>query len=969
MLTRSPAHPLTRSPAQLASLRTGWICGLIALAASISSSPAFTAPQNPVYYLHNLGLSDGEFLHIPPNATVYMDMEPSPDLGGVLVEGSLIFLTNLDAPELRAGWILVGTSNPSYTPQIKIGSGTSPTPSSCEAKITLLGGDFVAQDPEDAGDNNLNVLTQVEAGSDTEDAEARAMLLAALEDGGLVVYEYGKLLAFGADAGVSWAELAITAESSPDIITVGDDDLDLWVGKEIVVASTDFDSEQAEVFMVEAADPNSNSAWTDLSLDNSLVFDHYALTYAPTGHTTEEEWQVREYAEVGLLTRNVVIRTQSWILNEGTQEYEWIDGNGEHGHVMVCRNESEPSAAIPVARLSWVQFLNLGIEGELMRYPLHFHFAGEQDTVTYPSFVTDCSFTHCFNKFLAIHNTQDMTVSWNVGYDTIGNGFYLEDEETTGIVLQNNLGLGVKALELETFTVGPQDLEPAVFWYVSANNKISGNHAAGSDAYGFWYHPGPTLDSLEFTVNGTSSYFVQNVAHSNRQIGFYPEKVDDEDPPQRARPWYDTGTIYQLEDCTFYKNRRFGLWLRSFGRVHLNNIRVADNRSGFYLASDGFQSVTADGPDSSLRTLSHIRLYNSLAIGQTSNLGYEDSSRPQEYEAGRSMPQVVPFKDWIGRPHEIPWAALTGVELYDGLIELEGVRFAEFEDFDLLDYPAGASWSAGQAMRRGAAITQVAYDSQYMIDPRNLAYGLEFAGTVSHKVHFRYPIAAMTANMIKNTILHDLDDSASGVDVGYLVPLDEPFLYEGIDSGNLTELTGDEIMFIDDSAVAFGSLVITPLEATSPLTVWTKVKHEYNVPNADVAQFVHDAAGEHRYPLTVPLNNWYTLAFYDGSQPPTEITTPPGDIKLELRFAEQEGDWIIIAVPWGSTEPDTIEVDGDPSEEKSDFESLEDSTDNAFWWDDTNDYIIVKIFARLQTGYGAGDLLTTGTQNICRIDQ
>jgi len=790
-----------------------------------------------------------------------------------------------------------------------------------------------------------------------------------LNDGGLVVFERGKFLAFGDDHVYSWTQLASNAMrdsgSNPDSITIEafDGELDSWLDSEIVIASTDFDDGQAEVFTVTSVGDGNNPT---VALSGDLAYDHYALEYYPSGQTGAE-WLVEEKAEVGLLTRNVVIRAQSGTWNSGTEDYDWADGTGEHGHVLVTKDSDGYQ---PIGRFSWARFKNLGVEGKVGRYPLHLHLIGECDFSSTGTMVKNCSFTNCFNKFLAVHGTQEIEVIGNVGYDTIGNGFYLEDEDTTEIRLQNNLGLGVKALDLETYTVGDHDLEPAVFWYVSPLNEISGNHAAGSSDYGFWYHPEGS--SLDDEIDGTTSYFKNNVGHSTRQVGFYQEKVATNASPARAEPWYEEEAeeqdqIYQLENCTFYKNRRYGLWLRSYGRVFLNNIRVADNRSGFYLASDGFQKVDDFGPGGSWRTLSYITLRDSLAIGETSNLGFEDTSRPQEDEANRSMPQVVPFVDWTGRPHEIPWAALSGIELYDGLVELDGMRFAEFKDRVDLDYPDGGG--VDEATRIGAGITQVAYDSQYMIDPRNRSRGLEFddAGTpstVSHRVYFRYPDTAMGANMIKNTLLFDEDGTATasgGLGAGYLYPAGEPLHSDGFSP---SEVNGglDGTLFLPDGGADFASLVIEPLTGGSNIE-WIEVTHQYNVPDPGDPQYVHFASGELRFPLAVATERWYTLEFYEDDQ---QTVVRPSSIDLELRFAEQAGSWVIIAVPWGSTEPNTITVNGSTvSAEEVDFESLEDSNVNAFWWESTNEFIIVKVFATL----ASGDVLSTGTQNLCHIEQ
>lgn len=927
----------------------------IAIATSLFVNFAEASQIPPAYNLSALGLNDGDYLEIPPDTTIVVDMSPgtTPNLGGVFVRGRLVFVPSSGVPdvELRTQWMIVGTDHSTYVCEVQMGTGTTPIPSGRTATLTVING-VTALDPEDPdGDAGTPSPSSVLGVASAFDAGFNDLV----RDGGIVVFEKGKFFAFGCDYDFSWTELSSNAAVSATSVTVRESssDLALWDDQEVVIASTDFDSNQAQVVTVSSVGGSTNAV---LNFSSGLNYAHYGLEYKPSSGLGAD-WQIDEKAEVGLLSRNVLIRAESWT---GTA---WVEGSGEHGHLILCR---DANGTKPIGRFSWTRFQHLGVEGEMMRYPLHYHLTGDFTGITQQSnlsMVKHCSFTECFNKFVAIHDTQSIEVSGNVGYATIGNGFYLEDIHTTGITLADNLGLGVRAAE-QGNSPSDQDLEPAVFWYVSADNKISGNRAAGSSHYGFWYSP-EADDS--FAVDGTNSFFRENIAHSNGQHGIYQDKVATSGSSPRAKPWYTSQ--FQMENCTSYKNRRYGVWIRSYGRVLLDGMRVADNRSGYYFASDGFQRVIT-GPSSTLRTLSQITLSDSLAIGETSNIGFEDVGKAHENEANRSLPQPVIGMDG-DRPHNLPWASLTGIDIYDGLVELDSIRFGDFTNRLSLDYPNGS----GSANRLAAAMSQVAYDSQYMADPRNRVENLSFYN-VSYPVGFRYPSAAVTgANMIKNTIIYDVDGSATtsnSYGAGYLVPLDEPLLTFGVTG---TSFSTERVLFVPIANEDYASLLIETSGSGSgtPGTsmVWAKMSHSY--PSAGGLQKVKEVAGEDKFPLSIIMNREYALDYLDGGTIPAALSQSdrPTEVDLNLRFAEREAQWIVIAVPWYTTsKPNTRTVNGSSMTEFLDPNGLADLRDssntlNSFYWDDNADIIYVKIYTALKSG--SVDLISTGTEQLCHI--
>jgi hypothetical protein len=75
-----------------------------------------------------------------------------------------------------------------------------------------------------------------------------------------------------------------------------------------------------------------------------------------------------------------------------------------------------------------VEFRQLGQGGRLGHYPIHFHLARHTPPNT---FVRDSSINESMTRWITVHGTQDLTIQRNVGYRSIGHGFYLEDAVET----------------------------------------------------------------------------------------------------------------------------------------------------------------------------------------------------------------------------------------------------------------------------------------------------------------------------------------------------------------------------------------------------------------------------------------------------------------------------------------------------------------------------------------------------------
>src|SRR5262249_58596823 len=89
-------------------------------------------------------------------------------------------------------------------------------------------------------------------------------------------------------------------------------------------------------------------------------------------------------------------------------------------------------------QIQGVELRNLGQGGKLAHYPIHFH---ETRLVPAGTFVKDSSVNHSMTRWYTIHTTQGVTLQRNVGFKSIGHGYYLEAGPETDNNFYANIGI------------------------------------------------------------------------------------------------------------------------------------------------------------------------------------------------------------------------------------------------------------------------------------------------------------------------------------------------------------------------------------------------------------------------------------------------------------------------------------------------------------------------------------------------
>lgn len=293
------------------------------------------------------------------------------------------------------------------------------------------------------------------------------------QDGERGLEVMGEAQVHGARREFVYSRLASSARRGDRTLTLADA-IDWHPGDHIVIVATSADPRETEENDIERVQG------TTVVLRRPLRFQHDGV--APT------------QAEVALLSRNVLITSKD---------------PAKRGHTMFHRGAK--------GSISYAEFRSLGGQGQLGKYPIHFHKVG--DTMAGAT-VEGVAVWDSGNRFITVHSTQGVTLSRNVGYRSTGHGFFLEDGDETGNVLDGNL-----AIMTRSGTILQSDVYAAGFWTMNPHNTFTSNVAVAGLRGFFCQVPNRPMDLLDLgeEVNLQSlafQRFENNLAHSNANAGF-----------------------------------------------------------------------------------------------------------------------------------------------------------------------------------------------------------------------------------------------------------------------------------------------------------------------------------------------------------------------------------------------------------------------------------------------------------------
>jgi hypothetical protein len=255
----------------------------------------------------------------------------------------------------------------------------------------------------------------------------------------------GRMDLHGAPLSRTWVKLGATARKGDAVVTLAEPVTGWKAGDRVVVTATSYQTYKKPTATEERTIRRMEG--TRLTLDRPLEVEHLG------------EGLYR--GEVANLSRNVIV--------------ESADAQGERGHTMYHRSSA--------GSISHAEFRHLGKKGVLGRYSLHYHLCG--DTMRGSS-VIGASIWDSGNRWLTIHGTNYLVVRDNVGYQSVGHGFFLEDGTEVYNVLDRNLAVGARKGKPLPKQILPFDANNgAGFWWANSQNTFTRNVAVDNGEYGF----------------------------------------------------------------------------------------------------------------------------------------------------------------------------------------------------------------------------------------------------------------------------------------------------------------------------------------------------------------------------------------------------------------------------------------------------------------------------------------------------
>jgi G8 domain len=261
----------------------------------------------------------------------------------------------------------------------------------------------------------------------------------------------GRMDFHGAPLSRTWVKLGATAKKGDSVVTLAEPVTGWKVGDRVIVTSTRHENDGGDAGSKRVSGTEERTVQaldgTRLTLNKALDLDHLG------------DGLYR--GEVANLSRNVIV--------------ESADPDKARGHTMYHKDSA--------GAISYAEFRHLGKEGVLGRYCLHFHLCG--DTMRGSS-VIGASIWDSGNRWLTIHGTNYLVARDNVGWGSVGHGFFLEDGTEVYNVLDRNLAVGArrgKPLPKQALPFDRND--GAGFWWANSLNTFTRNVAVENGLYGF----------------------------------------------------------------------------------------------------------------------------------------------------------------------------------------------------------------------------------------------------------------------------------------------------------------------------------------------------------------------------------------------------------------------------------------------------------------------------------------------------
>ncbi|MBA4188346.1 MAG: hypothetical protein C0467_10110 [Planctomycetaceae bacterium] len=375
---------------------------------------------------------------------VLYDTKSDSVIRAINVGGSLVFATDTDTL-LNVGLIKIQTGE-EYSEDGFDCEGHSGKPDATKPLPELIVG---TPEKPIAADKSAVIRLHFVEGMDKEKCPA-------------IVACGGRLDLHGQPMPRTWVKLGATAKAGDNAVSLAEPVTGWKKGDRVIITATSTHGNTKEESTTEERTITAIEG-SKLTLNETLK-----MTHAGDGDYR---------GEVANLSRNVVI--------------ESADPSGIRAHTMYHKNSA--------GSLSYSEFRHLGKKDVLGKYSIHFHLC--RDTMR-GSFVIGNSIWDSHNRWVTIHGTDYLVVRDNVGYKSVGHGFFLEDGTEVYNIIDRNLAVSAaRGKRLPKQVLGFDANEGAGFWWTCSLNSFTRNIAAECGNYGFRYEATPSSAlKLEFPI-------------------------------------------------------------------------------------------------------------------------------------------------------------------------------------------------------------------------------------------------------------------------------------------------------------------------------------------------------------------------------------------------------------------------------------------------------------------------------------
>jgi hypothetical protein len=310
------------------------------------------------------------------------------------------------------------------------------------------------------------------------------------------------------DPGRSWVRLAgtvskgkqFTVETSVVDKSPADSGVSWKQGDKIVLTTTDYLPGHSEELTIDFIEADGKT----IHVLEDVRYRHQGEKYllpSDTGRLQLGFSSIETRAAVALLSRSIQI------VSEGPDAtpngFPASPGTYFGGH-MIARQ------GFKAFQVQGVEFKQMGQGGRMGHYPVHFHMAQTTPSNTY---VKDSSVNESMTRWMVVHATNGVTFARNVGWKSIGHGFYIEEGSEIDNKFQTNIGIYARPA-IDEKTVNPRKVpgilaadrinlddnvpfhtdvdHPTAFWIMNGWNDFEYNVAVGAGTCGacYWLLPG-----------------------------------------------------------------------------------------------------------------------------------------------------------------------------------------------------------------------------------------------------------------------------------------------------------------------------------------------------------------------------------------------------------------------------------------------------------------------------------------------